>query len=492
MKQRIPTPIIALGIAAVSVFASPSAFAGPKELAILQAELAKLPGAPTLATASGEELALAVENGITLNLTSKKINIGAIAGEALKGGVAVDAGEKIGSKLASSTNTSLTAKINVIASDAAVTAATGAGPDSSQTPEFIEQIVADNTQATTIATAAVKKSKTAAGAIIGGRALELATDGDRTAFANASIANKKLASGAQSITQYVGDTLETTSIASFASTVASANLKLITSIAPGAVASDPLQARSILDTLFTGATAGSAVKSASKLATGMSLVANAEQVEQMAETFGLQIGSGTSIKSSSINAIAKGLISGLVKRPTDSTTGSADSIANKMDEIGEVGAYLLAGAINHPDFDKIVKNKAKAVALITGLMKTIVAAARDKTNPTLQASVARDIAGSIALTLNSLGTNPFASPTVLQQIQDAFVAKAAATAKKILGAKLAKQTVGGVPVGTLVATALTDGINNTNSASTKYEDGTITEQVQVGAVVDPVTDIRNG
>ena len=482
MKKRLPTSILAFCMAAGGILIPPDAFAGPKELALLNAKL----GPKNLANATADEIAIAVDAAISENLTNKKIKIGAIAGEALKGAADQDAGSAIGGKLAA--NPAFAGIINTIAADAAVNATTGTGADGSLVPDFIEQIVGDNLQATTIAAAAAKKSKTAIGAIIGGRAQEIATDGGRIDLANQSIANTKLSGGAQSITQYVGNSLTAaTSIASFASTLASAKPEFLTSIAPGAVASDPSQARNILDALFTGVTASAAANSASRLAAGMSLAAGTEQVEQMAESFGLQIGSGTSVKATSINAIAKALIEGIIKRPTYSI---ADTVANKMDEIGEVGAYLLAGAINNPDFDKIVRNKGKAASIVTSLIKTIITAAKDKANPTLQIAIARDVAGSIALTLKSLGATPYTSSTIYDQIVATLTNPT--TARKILGARLAKQTVAGTPLGTLVATALADGIGNLNGADGKYEDGTITEDDLPGQVVDPVTDIRNG
>jgi hypothetical protein len=482
MKKRSSISILALGLAATGFLSSPDAFAGAKENTAVLTQLSAL--GETYETATGSDIATAVAAAIAANPNLKP---GVIAGEALKraGAAALDAGTKVGQNLAA--NAALAAKINTIAADAAVTATTGLDADGSLVPDFAQEIVADNVQATTIAILAAKKSKTAIGAIIGGRAQELADDSLRTELASSSIGNTKLAGGAQSIAQYVGNSLTLTSIsiADFASSVAENNLKLLTSIAPGAVASDPSKARAILDSLFSGLTLTTAANNASKLAKSMSLLAETEQVEQLAESFGAQVGANV-IKSSSLNAMAKALIQGLVKRPTGSLP--ADTLTNKMDEIGEVGAYLLAAAAASPDFDILTKGKAKAASIVTGLLKSIILAAKDKVNPSLQKSIAADVAGSIALTLNSLNakaTPPF-STDIFGQIAQAFTTQGAATAKKILGAKLNKA------VGADVTTALNDGITNAAGAAGKYEDGTITEDVQVGQVIDPVTDIRNG
>lgn len=349
-------------------------------------------------------------------------------------------------------------------------------------------------------------------------------------------------------------------------------------IATGTATSNPDKAPDIINSMFSGGFTGTtvdpifaaAVKGAAKLATTVALVADAEQVERIGETLAAQIGlvqtnsttgkkKVVGIAQTQVNAIAKGLVLGLTNRttlPTFSTPALsaqdiinrqllgansaaevakllvANSRTNRLDEIGEVGAYLMnaigkttgLNVFNGKDSlgNDITSNtkamaaaKKQAVAIVTGLIKTIITSSA-KVNrdvaladaeigkqkgtlvkaATFQATAAEDVAGSIALTLNSLGAG------MNQEIFNAI--KLALTTDAKIGIKLAGSSKTSynvddksLPVGELVRLALLAGFNPTgqNRADTIYENGTVAAYAMgpfptVGGVSEPETDIR--
>jgi hypothetical protein len=459
-----------LGIAASTLILSPStSFAGATEKNTLESELGK-----PLSQATTAEILTALQNVIT----NTGLNPAILAGEALKGATgpgATDFGDQLGDRLNANTLPEVTNLAKFVGL-AAKTAATGKLANTLHITAFATAIFADDT-ANTDALAAAKAgigSKTAAGMILGGRASGL-SDADATALALASLQPGSVKAAAQATSQFVGATV--TDAVAFAKALVGANLTLVKKIAPGTAAGHPVDADNILDGLLTGVTRDTTLKAATALAKSMATAADTEVVTDMAITFGGELNGG-GIKFSKLSTIAKGLTQGLVLKPAnESVVHGRDSFANKLDEIGEVAAYLFFGVRNRPEFDSVKKTPA----LVVKFIKTMIKAARIKTVPSFQLEAGDDVAGSVAqtiFTLNSLGAgSPFAAG-----VFDAIKAKLLkpSTAKSIGGKNSALVAA--------ISAAFTKVFNGT--AGTAYEDGTL--PVFTIELTQPETDNRNG
>jgi hypothetical protein len=467
--------ILTIAVAGATLALSPShAFAGATEKAKLEASLGK-----SIDQATTNELLAAVQNVITAN---PGLNAGVIAGEALKGAnstTAADFGTELGQRIDNATIS--VGDVPKFAGKAAKTANTGKLPNGSKVEAFAAAIFAndgDNTAALAAAKVAIG-SKSAAGQIIGGRATGK-TDAAIEDLLASMLADKSLRSGLQASFQFAGD--EADNIRQLAIDVASetGGLKQIKAIAPGAAAGQPVKADDILDGLITNVvTRATTLSLATKLAGSMSVVADTEVVTDMAITFGGELNGGN-IKFSKLTSIAKNLTKGLVLKPaipSQEATHGRDSLVNKLDEIGEVAAYLFNAVASRPEFDSVKKTPA----LVVKIIKTIIKTAKIKSVPSFQLEAGDDVAGSVAQTIVSLNlqpTSPFAAG-----VFDAIKAK-------LLNPKTAK-SIGGKNSALVAAisNAFTRAFGLT--AGTAYEDGTHPEFLGVELTV-PETDLRNG
>ncbi|HET6409558.1 MAG TPA: hypothetical protein VFG14_16850, partial [Chthoniobacteraceae bacterium] len=322
--------ILTLGIAVTTLALTPSeARAGGAELKKLETELGK-----TVGSASTTELLTALTNLIS----SSTINAAVVTGEALKGATsatAADFGVELAELLNGGTFPEVTStNLAKFIGQASKTAATGKIPNTLHLTDFSAGVLSDdsdNTAALAAAKAAIG-SKTAAGIILGGRALGLSDD-DAEALALASLADKSLKSAAQATSQYVGDTVSDIVDFTLALSSPAANLKLIKSIAPGAAAASPSEAHDIVEALFdTAATQITTRSIAPALAKSVASVADTEVVTFIAITMGEEIQAGN-ISFKKVNSIAKGLTQGLVLRPVDNEYDDAAvrfSTTNKL------------------------------------------------------------------------------------------------------------------------------------------------------------------
>ena len=206
----------------------------------------------------------------------------------------------------------------------------------------------------------------------------------------------------------------------------------------------------------------------------MSLVADTEVVTDMAIEFGTQLQNGA-LKISGLTGLAKGLVKGLTKKPAsgaDLTSHSRDSLLNKLDEIGEVAAYMLkqVGA------NAALNNTKKTPGLVVKFIKTLIKTAKIKAIAGFQAEAADDVSGSVAQTLFSLNANGVLAAGVFDAIK-----------AKLLKPATAK-SIGGKTLAPIISAALTAGING--NAGTKYEDGTLPPFTI--ELTTPETDNRNG
>jgi hypothetical protein len=410
--------------------------------------------------------------------------------------------------------------------------------------------------------------------------------------ATASISGNGLSAAAQEIAMFVGESA--TNPATFAHDVIATSVTTGTKttqpllaklqlIATGTVASNPDAAAAIVDSLFnnqgTGGLTGvttdpffaATVKVAAKLATSVALVADAEQVEAVGAVLGAHIGQVITnpttnkkkvagIAQTQVNAIAKGLVLGLTNRtilPTYGATTVAtrlseaqiltrglltqqqindlklvNSRTNRLDEIGEVGAYLLGSikglaVFQGKDINGVALTGAKltaagkqAAALVSGLLKTIITSSAKVSNtiagvdqgtqkatlalvkaPIFQATAAEDAAGSIALTLRELEASM--DPTVYGLVKAALTATG--VGKKIAGSAKAFFKIDSNTdrtIATLVEDALKAVLNDAATGTTlrdkyaKYEDGTQngangSNNFAMGPYVDPIRGTLN-
>lgn len=514
-------------ILGLAFFAAQPVQAGTKEINAINS---KLPVGKTIATATDAELSAAVIAAMKDPVNSK-LNQATIAGEALKGAVTAT---NIGNVLATDILADIanlpkvSANVQKFTGASSKTAATGTGANPTQIPTWASVFIANVPEAQRNAEAiAIAKfapgSTTAIGAIIGGRALtgdaSIDTDLERVTYANQAIADRKLSSSSQQIAQYVSDTAADVPNFTLSLVALGTNTKFLSKVVTGTTTANPTLASDILDTMFAANNVSSpvflsTVKNASTLAKNLGKVADIEEVSQMATEFGERIGlinpatgKVVGIKDSKINTIAKSLAVGIATR---ATAGNQDNRTNRIDEIAEVGAYMM-NAIRTLPFFTATSTKAnikKAQNTVTNLIKTLVKASlkvhRDvaqvpPTNPKItttkdtqfQAHVADDIAGSVAQTIRSIGAGNFgAAGPGLVSIYDAIVAQLTkpTIGKTIAGSSKTLFDVGDgpKPIAQLVQDALASGLNNTNNASVIYEDG-----FTVANVNDPETDIRN-
>ncbi|MEQ1859854.1 MAG: hypothetical protein ABMA13_07960 [Chthoniobacteraceae bacterium] len=560
MKTATPRKFaLILGVAFAALLATPDqAQAGTKEVVAIANQLN--PGSPL--TTKAADVIIARQRILNANTTdlsnavigaigfvaNNKLNPGIIAGEALKGAGA--GAPTIGDQLAMDIRANLGnangtfPKINLdvakFAGTAALTAATSIGANPAQIPAFIAEFTENppggtfaNAFAIAIAKAAAK-STTAVGAILGGRALnpDFLTDLDLIDLANQAITEKALAKSSQQIAQYVSETAVDAADFALKLAVRATNTKFIIQIATGTTVSNPGDAALIVDGLFNANQLASpvylaAVKNSTKMASSVALVASAEQVQPVAVAFSSRIGlvnpatgKVVGISQKSVAALTKALVLGLTNRPTQNMTTNGDNRTNRIDEIGEIAAYLLNGIKTLPDFQgtdnagvplvgsKLTAAVKRSVALVTSLVKTAISSAakvhRDVAGgelviptrgttvkaPIFQATVAGDVAGSVALTLNSLGAGAF-GPGVFQAIVNALTLDPK-IGTKVAGSSKTLFNLDGTPrtIGDVVKVAFAAGINNTGNASMIYEDGTMAANA-IDVVMGAETDVRS-
>jgi hypothetical protein len=473
MKSALPrTSLLAIGLAAAGYLASPSAFAGPKEIAAIQAALDAIdPPGDTIQTATAQNLSDATIAAIT----NSTLNANVIAGEALKGTSASTFGDVFGAA-AFSLNSPRIPDKNKFAAGAAVSASTGKTANATQVPSFASHFVTDNTSAIALAKLA-KKSNTAIGAILGGRGLQITDETTRVGLANAGLQDSKLKKAAQQIAQFVGDTVPNdTQAAAFATAVASASPNFLQKVAVGVTTSNPNAADGIIDGLLAAAaTQATAIKLAPKLAKFVGQVADIEQVQLMA------ISLGAVVTSKQANSTAKGLIQAIsLRNPKSPANGPGElSLVNKADEVGEVAAYFLAAIKGNAAFSTTFQTPKSAANLVFKVVKTMFKAAKIKTIKSI-GQTSKDLqnqllvlggnfASSIGFTLTQLGLS--------SDVLDAIKLKLASGAKAI----------GGAPNAATLADQFAKGFTNTiPPGTTGFENGT-----DLSNMIDPETDFRN-
>lgn len=197
-----------------------------------------------------------------------------------------------------------------------------------------------------------------------------------------------------------------------------------------------------------------------------------ENVTEIARNTGIDIGSGQiPLTTDNVKALGSYMASAIIAK-----TAPAGALAitynntNKVDEIGEVGAYVIRQVAENTDFKtKLTNAKAMTLALLRGVLS------KPKTNTALLAkNVIKDVVGSVSLTIFNTDVAVLNS-TKKTKIKEYLLANAALIAGSANTVK--------------VKAAINQGFSGTVTANKKYEDGNLFTTPQV---VDPETDIRNG
>jgi hypothetical protein len=513
---------IALVAAASLSFSAPSAHAGAKELAAVKAKLTV-----SISAATSAQLYQAFKDTIADAAFDKTTEYGIVIGEIFKaaGANAQDVGDYFGTQIPIDTNPKVVNAFSApspLISLAAKTAGSGTGLNVSQIPDFVAGLL-PGLPAGTATTAAINSgNKPGAGAILAGNAQILADDAARTAFANTSIANKKLTSAAQDITRWIATTVGDT--ANYAVAIANANPKLTVAVATGAGFGDTTNVGNIVHALFNQAglndTTGAATPlptvapsadvlkalnaGASKLATDISAGADIEEIQKIGNAFGQQIAKSTikagkgDIALSKAAGIVKSLAQAVINKPRTDSFGvsiAANQDPNKQDEVAEVAAYVLGGLIGSPElsFGVADANPTKAAAAANKAAATILALITNATSvkPKVVTKVnqgptadkfAADVAASVALTVET--------SSLAQNIKDAvktLLTKTDTKGNPTTAIKINKTAA--LQVKAAIDLVYAGNLLNTtgpNIGKPRFENG----NSAVSAVSDPETDSR--
>jgi hypothetical protein len=461
-----------------------------KEYIALNTALKGIDPNATVETASPTLLAQAVTQAISAQPTYKPGNI---AGEALKHSSHEDAGANIEVALTD-------AAVDDVAAMADAIKRAGSGKDLNVrlVPGFVAAYlpnVGDNSAALTLAKKVIA-SKSGAGAVIGGRALDLANTSPGTAQTDIeALVNQALAktagisAAAQDITKYAVAQLEDVggNSATLAVHVSEANISLAQKVSVGAVAGDPLNGGPIIDAVLSDSLLPKLKTGVAPLVKGAAAVADIEEISHIAYAVGKQIGTAsgakTAIPFAKATSVVKTLASAIVAKST-SADSTRNSIDNKEDEIAEVAAFMVGQILNANTINGVPPGKGqintksagpKIFSLVLAAVNVAKATKVQAANPGLYGNLTVDVVASVAETLGALR-----DATDNNIIPDSFFDGI----KTFLRSK-AKTIAGKVGNQTTIETAIDDAY--ASGAHPLFEDGTI---VNNATTADPETDFR--
>jgi len=159
------------------------------------------------------------------------------------------------------------------------------------------------------------------------------------------------------------------------------------------------------------------------------------------------------LSTANVNALASGLATAIAGKTGTDTVNRLD---NKIDEIGEVEAFIVGTLATN----KKMKKLGTAKNIITGLLKSALGSAIS-----ISPQVVTDVVGSVAQTIHNA--------PAFDKIETKLAKQLAKSASKIAGAN---------------ASVFTTALNAGFAGSNAFEDGNIAAL----AVADPETDLRNG
>ena len=503
-SPQIWRPLFGMLASVVLLSSGTSAFAGAGEFTALNEKLGGSKLVNKVATATSAELASAVLFFTNPVNNPKKLNPGAIAGEALKGAGsnALDAGTQIAAAVSGAfpiTYGTKTLDKTQFATFAIKTTGTGKGATVAQVPALTVGLF-NSTEAVSLAIL-VKGTKGAAGAVIQGGASQLASDALKSTYANDRLAAKDFSAVVQDVAKGVAATVADPIAFTNALVSAPANAKILLKIIPGIVAGKPTNAGAITNAALTNPTYSTLgakspiIAGAATLAKTVGAVADIEQIQKVGAAIAAQIPIVTTIagkpvpniklsKASSIVATlakaiaAKPFASLLGGKGTDPALATADAAlvknSEKADELGELAAYFINAIIPSAELTSS-KDPGKIIA---GLLKAVIGGGKlgDKTTkPTKDdiakytALMAQYVAGSVALTVSNLPAGALKTSITAALTKAGF-------AKGLAGASNEASITAAINLG---LTGVTGG---------RFENGF---DVVTGALTDPETNSRN-
>jgi hypothetical protein len=409
------------------------------------------------------------------------------------------------------------------------------------------------------------KSAQAAGATAAGIASTLAETGTYNKYSVAIAANAAAAAYISNITMQVGAQFPEAApitgyqasykLTDFARALVVKNVAKASDIAVGASMANPILADQIVEKVLfltgnvdpnnavtsttnpsvAGKTKASVTAVIQNVSTAVDVEEVAEIVTQVATHFTID-GKAVAGKITADNALA-------VSNAPTIATAAATAIqlkpgvktSNRQDELGEVAASLVGQLINVYKTGQLVYTGtqfaqinalATAISTVTGniIKKLSTTELVDNVNGVLHtgvtlqadlsaaANIAGDVANTIFQAISALGLNNTVAvtgqpvggtKTEFQLIRDKLLLDIPK-----LGGKYADYKVGTVLTDGLITIALKDGFNQTNSASTRFEDGTqvnttgaagystnpstLNTTTKTGSIIDPETDSRPG
>jgi hypothetical protein len=448
--------ISALAItAAACTFAilSPEAQAAPakptNEYKALDAALRTAFPTKTVETATAEELQVAVTNAIN---AAPQYKPGNIAGEALKYGTDEEAGDDIADALLTAVSGDLQAVV-----DAIKRTAKGKDPTVRLVPNFAAFALpdgGDNSAALALAKRVIS-TKPGAGAVIGGRAQDLAKAGGtqqaqiEQLVKDALVKTAGISAAAQDIAKWsaaelAADFGDTAALALNVSIVPT-NVPLAQKIVVGAVAGDPLNGGPIVDkVLDQDNNALPKLKSGIlPFAKAAAAVADIEEIAHIAVAIGKQIakpsGTKTAILFSKAAGVVKALAGAIIAKAT--TANAQNTIKNKQDETAEVAAFMVGHILNQATIAS-GSNKgqvnaksapAKILAIITSAVNAAKSAKVQTANPGLYADLTVDVTASVVETLGELRDHIIPDSIAPDKFFDDIIAYIRSKAKQIAG-----------------------------------------------------------
>lgn len=462
LQTALRTAVVALVTVAALSIAAPSAHAGAGEVKALQAAL---PVGVNIKDASTTQLFNAFIAVITAPNTkfATPAKQAVLMGEAMKaaGANATDAGVVFGMAVKAAEGNGADplfdffeqrrTAIAIVAS----TAGAGKGLNVAQIPDLAAETFRES-GAPFIVVAAASKSKPGAGAIIGGRALQIFEDpmafpdpnADAITLANDAMFDKKLAAAAQDVAQWIAAVATDTErfVVGVGDGRGGLNLKFADKIVLGTAAGDPTNAGNIVNSvlkqqildptgMYVNAPVAASnelrsaiVKKASTLAKTLTAVADIEEIQKIANSYGKLIATQnpdkpgkTFLTLSSAAGYVKTMATAVMSKPQTDKFGQPLTVPqiaalndNKRDEIAEIAAYMVGGLIDSPELAALgtsLKGATKAAGII---LKIITSAATIKPKTVKGADLgprpetfAADVAASVAVTIeaSSLDTN---------------------------------------------------------------------------------------
>jgi len=390
-----------------------------KEYKALDAALRSVAGQENLSVenATADQLEAAVRQAITAGSNSG-LKPGNIAGEALKYGSDEDAGDDIAEALLGAVAIDSPEIINAIKRTA-----TGKDPTVRLVPNFAARVipdVGDNSFALALAKKVIS-TKPGAGAVIGGRAQDLASAGGAQQAQieqlekDALLKTAGISSAAQDIAKWSAAELAADGgdTAAFAANVATVptNIALAQKIAVGAVAGDPLNGGPIVDKVLDADALPKLKSGILPFAKAAAAVADIEEIAHIAVAIGEQIakpsGAKTAILFSKAAGVVKALAGAIVAKAT--SANAQNTVKNKQDEVAEVAAFMVGHILNAATIQTSTnkgqvngKNAgSKILAIITNAVN-VAKSAKTPGNPELYANLTVDVAASVVETLGEL------------------------------------------------------------------------------------------